>query len=92
MGLFLHTYLVNFEEIFLEFNLAFGQKSSGGWHQTIGERRDKVLGLTFFGAPFFFWGGRGGNASCTVTPFGAVCGTPAWLAVGSKLPVGLSAA
>ena len=30
----------------------------------------------FFFFFFFFWVGKGGNASCTITPEGAVCGTP----------------
>ena len=31
----------------------------------------------------FYLVGKGGNASCTVAPLGAVCGTPGRLAFGS---------
>ena len=36
----------------------------------------------------FSVGGKEGNASCTIMPSGAMCGTPVWLADGSILPVG----
>jgi hypothetical protein len=45
--------------------------------------------LLFF---FFLGGGKEGNASCTVAPLGAVCGTPVRLASGSILPLDKSAA
>ena len=36
---------------------------------------------------FFLVGGKGGNASCTVAPEGAVCGTPVRLADGPFRPL-----
>ena len=36
---------------------------------------------------FFSVGGKEGNASCTVVPLGAVCGTPVQLAGGSIYPL-----
>jgi hypothetical protein len=46
----------------------------------------------FFFFFFFLGGGKEGNASCTVAPLGAVCGTPVRLASGSILPLDKSAA
>ena len=40
------------------------------------------------GMQYISVGGKEGNASCTITTSGAVCGTPVRLADGSILPVG----
>lgn len=36
----------------------------------------------------FLFGGKGGNASCTLTPYSAVCGTPLGLASGPICTLG----
>jgi len=46
------------------------------------------LCLFFFFFFCFSVGGKEGNVSCTITPSGAMCGTPVWLADGSILPIG----
>jgi hypothetical protein len=47
---------------------------------------DKPSDRHYFYFYFYFGGGKEGNASCTVAPLGAVCGTPVRLASGSILP------
>ena len=51
-----------------------------------------VYCLCFFSSSSFFFfllGGKGGNASCTVTPCSAVCGTPTGLASGPTVEMAI---